>query len=197
MLLRLFAKPARLMALVALVFVAACAAQKPEPPLSDQREIAAITDRILALGPGIDPEEAEVAARIALLYPRVLAEQWNVSDPPLIHNTKVNLGLRPRGLCFQWADDLETRLRAEGFETIVLHRAIANHDVSFRIEHSTVIVSGPGGTIEQGLVLDPWRFGGQLFWSETREDEDYRWVERSEVFAWKRARGLPEVETGS
>lgn len=197
MLLTRLLKPARWVAVVAVFLLAACGAQKPEPPVSDQQEISAIADGILSLGPDIDPEEAELVARIALLYPRVLAERWNVTDSPLIHNTKVNLGMRPRGLCYHWADDLEARLRLEGFETIELQRAIANHDVSYRIEHSTVIVSAPGQTIEQGIVLDPWRFGGQLFWSKTLEDTDYRWMERSEVFAWKRARGLPEVETGS
>ena len=197
MLLTLLSKPARWVAVAVMLLLAGCAAKKPTPPVSDRMEVVAIADGILSLGPGIDPEEAEEAARIALFYPRVLAERWNVTDPPLVHNTKVNLGLRPRGLCYQWADDLEARLRAEGFETIVIHRAIANHDVSFRIEHSTVVVSGPGQTMEQGIVLDPWRYGGQLFWSETLEDADYRWVERSEVFAWKRARGLPAIETGS
>lgn len=197
MLLTLISKPARWLAVTAVLLLAACGAQKPEPPVSDRQEIGAITQGILSLSPEIDPAEAAAVAEIALLYPRVLAERWNVTDPPLIHNTKVNLGLRPRGLCYHWADDLEARLRVEGFETIVIHRAIANHDVSFRIEHSTVIVSGPGQSMEEGIVLDPWRYGGQLFWSETLEDEDYRWVERSEVFAWKRARGLPEVETGS
>lgn len=197
MVVSLLIKPARVLAVIALFLLAACGAPRPDPPVSDQREIAAIAEGILALGPGIDPEEAEAAARIALLYPRQLAREWNVTDSALVHNTKVNLGLRPRGLCFQWADDLEARLRQEGFETIELHRAIANHDVSYRIEHSTVIVSAPGGTISEGMVLDPWRYGGLLFWDETLDDERYRWVERSEVFAWKRARGLPEVETGS
>ncbi len=196
MVLRRILNPVRAIALLSFLILAACGAARPEPPVSDQREIAAIADGILALGPGIDPEEAAAAARIALLYPRQLAREWNVTDSPLVHNTKVNLGIRPRGLCYHWADDLEARLRQEGFETIELHRAIANHD-NFRIEHSTVIISAPGDTMKDGMVLDPWRYGGLLFWSPTLDDSDYRWVERSEVFAWKRARGLPEVETGS
>ena len=158
-----------------------------------QSEIAALTDGILALGPGIDPEEAARIARISIEYSLQLRREYNVTDPPLIHNSKVNLGLRPRGLCYQWADDLEARLRLENFQTLILHRVIAN-STNFRIEHSTVIASRPGDSEDQGMILDPWRYGGELFWAPTLEDTKYVWLPRAQVFAEKRrklrAKGL-------
>jgi hypothetical protein len=32
-----------------------------------------------------------------------------------------------------------------------------------------------------GVVIDPWRHGGNLFWSQTRADKRYNWRPREEV----------------
>lgn len=149
-------------------------------------KIAALEREIRALGPAVSAAEAASVARIAVEEPLAWARLWGAVDPPLIHNIKVNTGRKPRGLCKDWADDLEARLRQEGLATLDLHRAIANAD-NLRIEHSTVIVSALGAPMEAGLVLDPWRLGqGRLWYGRVSTDPKYRWVERSEVFALKR-----------
>lgn len=150
-------------------------------PFATQNEIAALEAGILALGPDVDPEEARRAAQIAYDYTRQLAIEYEITDAPLIHNTKVNMGWKPRGLCWHWAEDMETRLNAEGFETLQMHRAIANADNEFRIDHSTAIISARGDAFDEGVVLDPWRKGGVLFWAPLVEDDRYDWVERSMV----------------
>ncbi|WP_425102117.1 hypothetical protein [Tropicibacter sp. S64] len=155
---------------------------------TDAQRMADLTAMIAALGPDVDPGEAARVARIALTEPPQWAVQWGMTDPPIVHNMKVNSGLRPRGLCKEWADDLEARMRSEAFRTLDWHRAIANHD-SILIEHSTLIVSARGAGMKDGIVLDPWRLGmGRLFYVRVPEDPKYRWVERAEVFAFKRAR---------
>ena len=40
------------------------------------------------------------------------------------------------------------------------------------------------------MVLDPWRYGGTLYWAPTLQDAKYTWVPRAQVFAMKRARRL-------
>ena len=172
-----------LLPLLALM-LASCAA----PPEQAPDEISRLATGIMALSPDIDPEEVRRAARIAITYPLQLREEYGVTDPPLIHNMKVNAGLRPRGLCWQWADDMQARLAAENFRTLSLHRAIANADTRLRIDHSTVIVSALNDDMFKGMVLDPWRYGGILFWAPTLEDKKYVWVPRQKVFAMKRAR---------
>ena len=173
----------KVISMVFLLVLAGCAAPKLDQPVT-QNQRTDLTRDILALGPEIDPEEAARAARIALTYPRQLAMEYQITDPPLIHNAKVNAGIKPRGLCYDWADDLEARLKLENFKTLQLHRAIANA-TSILIGHSTVIVSQRGDTMFEGIVLDPWRYGGVLFWSPTLEDERYKWVDRQEVFREK------------
>lgn len=173
------------------LLAAGCANTAPEAGArqpADPGEIAALARAIGALGPDVDPEEARRAARVAFEQTDRLAREYRIADPPLIHNMKVNMGLKPRGLCWHWADDLELRLLKEDFRTLDLHRAIANADESFRIDHSTVIVSRRGDTMFEGVVLDPWRKGGVLHWTPTLADAEYEWRPREDVFAMKRAR---------
>lgn len=151
-------------------------------------KIAALGSAIKALSPTIATQEADQIARIAVLDPLQWAALWGVTDPPLIHNIKVNQGIKPRGLCKEWADDLQKRMAKEAFQSVSWHRAIANYD-NIRIEHSTLIVSAKGAPMAEGIVLDPWRLGqGRLFYARVSEDSKYRWEERQKVFAIKRAR---------
>ncbi|WP_170409436.1 hypothetical protein [Ruegeria atlantica] len=170
------------LAVLSLVMIAACSA----PPRATGDEVQRLATEIRSLGPDIDPEEADRAARIAYSYTAQLVQEYEITDPPLIHNAKVNKGLRPRGLCWHWAEDIERRLKQENFKTLELHRAIANADNRFRIDHSTAIISRKGETMYDGVVLDPWRYGGVLFWSPLAEDTRYEWVPRNVVLEKRR-----------
>ena len=166
--------------------LAACGPTPDQEVISGPEQIAELRQQIMALGPDIDPEEADRAARISFSQTRELARAYRITDPPLVHNAKVNMGLKPRGLCWHWAEDMEKRLDAEGFETLDIHRAIANADNAFRIEHSTAIISARGDGYLQGVVIDPWRKGGVLTHVPTLEDPDYRWDSQQDVLARKR-----------
>ena len=174
--------------LLALALLGGCATQPDGPPPAAAREVAALAASIRALGPEVDPAEAERAAQVAYAETARLARAYGITDPPLIHNAKVNLGLRPRGLCWHWADDLGARMRAESFRTLDLHQAVANADNPFRLEHSTLVVSARGDSLFEGVVLDPWRMGGVLHWAPTRADTDYAWRPLEEVMERKRRR---------
>lgn len=183
-------KFASLLSLMAILIIAGCGkAPSDGPPQASQNQVTELTLAIQALGPNIDPVEATRAANIAYNYPLQLAREYRITDSPLIHNIKVNRGKRPRGLCWHWAQDMETRLAAEQFQTLDLHRAIGNSEVALRIDHSTVIISAKGDGMNDGLVLDPWRYGGRLFWGEPLADIKYEWISRTEVFRLKHLRG--------
>ena len=81
----------------------------------------------------------------------------------------MNMEFRDRGLYSHWARDIEVRLAEGKIETLDVQGALANAD-SLRLEVSTLIISHAGETYAQGIVLDPWRFGGALFWSQTTND---------------------------
>jgi len=151
-------------------------------------KIDKLRQAFLKLGPGVDREEAARAARVVYTYVDQLIVEYQIEDSsPLAHNTKVNFGQKPRGLCWHWAHDLDLRLQMERFKTLEIHRAIANYN-NLRLEHSTTILGRRGDPMEKGIVLDPWRNAGDLFWEIVAEDTRYDWTPRDEVFAYKRAR---------
>jgi len=157
-------------------------------PNAAQQRIDELSLALMALGDDIDSDEARRAATIAIEYPLVLAREYQVSDPPLVHNVLVNLGVKPRGLCVDWTADLMARLYEERLRSFELHWGVANYESAFRIEHSTVIISARGDSLQQGLVLDPWRYSGQLFWAKTPQDAEYDWKPHADIQALKRQR---------
>jgi len=167
---------AAILVTLAIMVISGCTAQ----PTVDQSRIDGLALEIRKLGPEVDPREAERAARIAFTYSTQLAQEYQITDPPLVHNYKVNNGFRPRGLCVHWAEDIEKRLKQENFRTLTLHRAIAPPENPFRIDHSTTIISRRGDAYSEGIVLDPWRYGGVLYWSPTLADSRYNWRPRIE-----------------
>jgi hypothetical protein len=174
---------------LAFLLVQGCATSRSQadlPPMIEQQRIAELNLAIRSLSDDIDPHEASLAARIALEYTRQLAQEYEISSSPVTHNFLVNIGVKPRGLCVDWTSDLLARLQQEHFYSLQLHWGIANYENAFRLEHSTVIISARGDSLNQGLVLDPWRQGGQLFWAPTLQDPTYRWHPQAEIHALKR-----------
>ncbi|MEM6587978.1 MAG: hypothetical protein AAF641_05985 [Pseudomonadota bacterium] len=150
-------------------------------------EIAELTQAFISLGPDVSPYEAARAARVVYTYVDQLKIEYKITGSALAHNTKVNMGIAPRGLCWHWAHDIDARLMRERFQTLQIHRAIANHN-NLRLEHSTTMLGRRGDPMYRAIVLDPWRQGGTLFWAIAANDTRYDWTDREQVFAYKRAR---------
>ncbi len=151
------------------------------------KEIEELTQAFISLGPDVSPREAARAAWVVYTYVDQLKIEYQITGSPLAHNAKVNMGLAPRGLCWHWAHDIDARLMRERFQTLQIHRAIANHN-NLRLEHSTTMLGRRGDPMYRAIVLDPWRLGGTLFWEIAANDTRYDWTDREQVFAYKRAR---------
>jgi len=123
---------------------------------------------------------------VVYTYVDQLKIEYQITGSALAHNTKVNMGIAPRGLCWHWAHDIDARLMRERFRTLEIHRAIANHN-NLRLEHSTTMLGRRGDPMYKAIVLDPWREGGPLFWEIAADDTRYDWTDREQVFAYKRA----------
>ncbi|MDH3712265.1 MAG: hypothetical protein OET44_00280 [Gammaproteobacteria bacterium] len=166
----------------------------PAHAYGNEQKIAELSAAITALGDRVDPAEALQAAEVAVRYPLKLAEQYELTTPPLWHNTLVNLGIKPRGLCVDWTRDLLVRLRELRLSTLKTHWGVANSEAAFLIEHSTAIITVRGESMETGIVLDPWRNSGRLFWSRISEDTKYQWHPLAEVQAKRRLKQAARAE---
>jgi hypothetical protein len=142
---------------------------------ADNQKINNLYNAILTLGPDIEPSEARFVAREAVLYPKVLANRYRLMSPPLLHNVLVNYGKRPRGLCYQWTHDMGKQIN-KPMKSLQFFHAVAFRRNYWR-EHSTLVVAAKGKAVPDGIILDPWRNSGDLFWSRVKDDKKYPWVE--------------------
>jgi len=136
-----------------------------------------LSKALASLGPGSDSNEARRVAETAIGYSTFLAQEYHLVRPPILHNVLVRLNLKDRGLCYHWTEDLLQRLEALKLKNYRLHWAVAHHGSELR-EHNSVVITSSGNAFEQGMVLDPWRYSGNLFWSPVTEDR-YPWKKLS------------------
>ena len=183
-----------MVAFVTMAVLAGCGAPLPEPGVALERDRVDLTRALLALGPDVDASEARRLADIAYDYPLQLARIYEIEDAPIVHNQKVNYGLKSRGLCYHWAEDMQTRLAREGFRSIEIRRGISPARPLFPFEHSSIIAVAPGQPLQSGLLLDPWRYAGALYWLPVADDRMHRWQPRVDVLRGKaRRKGVPFV----
>jgi len=166
-------------------------------PTATRNDVEELSLAIQSLAPEVDPDEARRAAELAYSYSAQLAEQYNVTTSPILHNTLVNSGVKERGVCVHYAEDMQARLNQESFRTLSMLRAIAEPKSDFRIDHSTAVIAAKGDGIYEGIVLDPWRYGGKLFWSPTTEDARYNWEPRMKVLRRKYERRMAKEAAAS
>ena len=145
-----------------------------------ERAPAALVDKLTSdirtLDRTVDPHEAREMADIALNHSLDLADSYHVVRPAFLHNVFVNTGLRDRGLCYHWADDLQSRLLRLSMTTLELHRVVAHLNTTH--EHNALVVTAKGCNYQTGLVLDAWREGGRLVWKPVTQDKKFPWVIR-------------------
>jgi hypothetical protein len=146
------------------------------PPPATPAQIKSLELALTGLHPRVSAQDAALVAALAYDYPRELARQYQLVRPPLWHNLLINLRLKKRGLCYHWAEDLAVKLQAAGPGSLELHWGVARAG-SFR-EHNTVVVTAPDQPFNTGIVLDPWRDSGRLFWGSVVKDV-YPWREET------------------
>ncbi|MDY0263895.1 MAG: hypothetical protein RBR12_01820 [Sulfurospirillum cavolei] len=156
------------------VFFAGCSA-KVEGLHVEPQNVAQLTSDLQALGDNVEYSEARLFAYEALSYPQTLAERYGLVYPPTLHNLLINTGLKERGLCYQWSEDMMAHLKGLHLQSFDLRWGVANKGELN--EHNSVVVVAKGGTFQTGILIDPWRHSGVLYWAKVSDDPEYRWVE--------------------
>jgi hypothetical protein len=132
-----------------------------------------LQDDLAALNQQADQLEARQVAETAITYSYQLADEYQLVRPAVLHNLLIRAGLKDRGLCYHWTEDLLKRLQALDLRTYQLHWGVAHRGSDLR-EHNSVVITARGQGFEKGMVLDPWRNSGDLFWALINTDQ-YPW----------------------
>lgn len=139
-----------------------------------EHNIRVLASSLMALSPSISRSEAVEVAHDAYVLPIYLTEKWNVTWPPLLHNTLRNTGIRKWGLCTDWAAAMVDHMRKKHLKTMDIYWGVAYKGDPWR-EHSTLLVTAKGQPFDSGIILDPWRDSGELFWVHHVNDPTYEW----------------------
>ena len=136
-------------------------------------KVKQLEQELIGLSATIDKTEARILAETAVREAAVLAEEYQLVRPAVSHNLLVVFGVKDRGLCYHWTEDLMKRLDALDLKSVQLHWAVAYRGSELR-EHNCVVITGSGQPFLQGMVLDPWRNSGNLYWARVTKDS-YPW----------------------
>jgi len=157
--------------LVLLVVSGGCAS--PGSPGQQAERSTLLAQELTGLDASVDAGEANRLAAAAVEQAALLSREFRPARPAWFNNVLVNAGLRRRGLCYHWANELFVRLHKTESRTLELHLAVANLDTPR--EHNSVVVTARGQPFENGVVLDGWRYGGRLYFAHIDQDTRYAW----------------------
>jgi hypothetical protein len=167
------------------------AADKPQRAIGLQvatGDVAAargLMNQIDELSPPVRAEEAARLAECIYNTARQLRRDYQVIWPPLFNNVLVNSGIKKRGLCFQWTEDLLIRLDALKLRSLELHWGEAQAGTSH--ENNCIIITAMGQPFHRGIIVDCWRHSGNVYWSAVASDR-FLWSENSAYAGFVRAK---------
>ena len=156
-----------------------------EVPRSDLANAEAFASKLAALSPRVDPKEATLAADCAFAMASRLRHRYRMFGTPIFNNFLVYHGLRKRGYCYQWTEDLLIALDALKLKTLELHWG-ESYAGTWR-ENNCLVITAKGQPFDRGMILDCWRHFGHLRWNLVLSDED-RYFENTKFAERVRAR---------
>ena len=159
----------------------AMADQQPRPfsfqvPKSDSAKAEALANQLAALSPGVNREEAELLAQCAYATVSKLRREYRMFGTPIFNNFLIYHGLRKRGYCYQWSEDLLVALDKLKLTSLELHWG--EYDPRTWRENNCIVVTAKGKPFRSGIMLECWRHLGHLYYGPVAGDYEH-YVENS------------------
>jgi hypothetical protein len=164
---RLLTRAAIVLAIFSLRTGAASADQQPhsasfQVPRRDLTNAEALANQLAALSPRVDRDEADMLARCAYATVNQLRQQYRMFGTPMFNNFLMHWGIKKRGYCYQWAEDLLVALDALKLTSLELHWAETHAHTSR--ENNALVVTAKGQSFQRGIILECWEHFGHLRW---------------------------------
>ena len=152
--------------------------QVPEKDVAKAEELANQLER---LSRRVDPSEAKLLAECAYGTVARLRQEYRPFGTPIFNNFLVYHGLRKRGYCYHWSEDLLIALDALKLKTLELHWGDTYRD-TWR-ENNCLVVTAKYQPFDRGMILECWRHFGHLRWNLVPSDQDRyyenkKWAEK-------------------
>jgi hypothetical protein len=148
--------------------------QQQQPPVSfqvpknDSAKAEALANQLAALSPRVNPEEAKLLAECAYATVSKLRRDYRMFGTPIFNNFLIYHGLRKRGYCYQWSEDLLIALDRLKLTSFELHWGESNPG-NWR-ENNCIVVTAKGQPFNRGVMLECWRHLGHLYFGPIASD---------------------------
>ena len=135
-------------------------------------KVSKLSSKLQSISQSIQKDEAKDLAQFSHYYTKVLANRYKLIISPNFQNFLINIGIKKKGYCYNYADDLAAALLKRGYKSFKFYRIIHKQGTMF--EHNAVLVSSHDKGFF-GVVLDGWRDAGELYYSFLKDDSNYDW----------------------
>ncbi len=159
--------------MVFVIFIFLGCTKSPNKPLHAK----SLEKTILNMNSSIATIDAKILSYELTNYSLKLKKIYELVKPPLYHNFLVNIGAKKRGLCWQFAYDMLAHAKSLNLKSFDYYIGGANID-DYWEEHNTLVVTCKGCDFSKGIVMDPWRNSGVLYFSNVKDDKKYSWSQR-------------------
>src|SRR5436189_825251 len=168
--------------------------QRFEVPPKDFAKAEELANQLASLSRRVDPNEATLVAQCAFSTVARLRQEYRMFGTPIFNNFLVYHGLRKRGYCYQWSEDLLLALDTLKLKTLELHWGEAH--AGTWMENNCVVVTAKAHPFDRGMILDCWRHFGHLRWNLVPSDED-RYYENRKYAEMVRTRAASKARHGN
>jgi hypothetical protein len=139
-------------------------------PRSDSAKADELANQLTALSPSVDRTEATLLADCAYATVSQLRRQYRMFGTPIFNNFLIYHGLKKRGYCYQWSEDLLIALDGLRLTSLELRWGESNPG-NWR-ENNCIVVTAKGHPFRSGIMLDCWRHLGHLYFRPVVADTD-------------------------
>ena len=165
-----------------------------EVPTKEFAKAEELANQLARLSRKVDPNEAKLLADCAYATVAQLRQEYRPFGTPIFNNFLVYHGLKKRGYCYHWTEDLLLALDKLNLKTLELHWADAYRDTWQ--ENNCLVVTAKGQPFNHGMILECWRHFGHLRWNLVPSDQD-RYYENTEWAEKVRARAASKPSRAS
>jgi hypothetical protein len=135
---------------------------------SDLAKAEKLADDLALLSPRVNRGEAKLLADCAFATVTKLRREYRMFGTPIFNNFLIYHGLRKRGYCYQWSEDLLIALDALRLKSLDLHWG--EHDAGTWRENNCIVVTAKGQPFKRGIMLECWRHLGHLYFGPVVSD---------------------------
>jgi hypothetical protein len=140
--------------------------EEQPPPFSfqvskeDVSKAEKLAAELASLSPRVNRDEAKLLADRAFVTVSKLRREYRMFGTPIFNNFLIYHGLRKRGYCYQWSEDLLVALDKLNLKSLEVRWG--EHDPNTWRENNCIVVTAKGQPFNRGIMLECWSHLGHL-----------------------------------